>query len=287
MGPIHAGREPLSVINETDNENDTLNTILINRDELSTVPEELPESVAQSHNVERVVIDANIHLPVTATASTFTRTVGSGSGPICSTSTTGQTAGRTDPPPLNAFLECEICSGKGVREIHPLAECPELLEMNVEERIETLRKLKRCLNCFSKFHRVLYCRASSNCEVEQCRTMHHTILHNFSFDSASTPSTGRTVASGVSPRTGEKSKNSRPEPEPTATLRRYVSCPTTGSSSSGPPRSEARGLTRQDFSAPPPIVAGLAVQQTFEGLNNTTALPRGNYPPAGQFVRHT
>ncbi|XP_066157763.1 uncharacterized protein [Euwallacea fornicatus] len=65
---------------------------------------------------------------------------------------------------------CPLCN-----EHHLLYVCPALLQMPVQARINKMKELHRCLNCFRPGHSSYECKSSYKCK--RCKKSHNTLLH--------------------------------------------------------------------------------------------------------------
>ena len=66
---------------------------------------------------------------------------------------------------------CKLCPNQQ----HTIRNCPKFLQMNVEDRLDFIRRHGLCLNCFSRAHGVKNCNSSHNCYT--CDQRHNTLLH--------------------------------------------------------------------------------------------------------------
>lgn len=67
-------------------------------------------------------------------------------------------------------IKCALCTAN-----HSIRTCSKFLEMSIEERISTIKRLELCFNCLSQFHLKPKCSSRRNCM--QCRSRHHTLIH--------------------------------------------------------------------------------------------------------------
>ncbi|XP_075162985.1 uncharacterized protein LOC142235608 [Haematobia irritans] len=72
--------------------------------------------------------------------------------------------------PSNPQQKCPLCS-----ESHPLRLCEEFLRMSVNNRLETVKRLKSCTNCLASSHTFSNCKSSNICFF--CKQRHHYHLH--------------------------------------------------------------------------------------------------------------
>ncbi|XP_071052868.1 uncharacterized protein [Onthophagus taurus] len=66
-------------------------------------------------------------------------------------------------------IKCVLCKAE-----HNLQHCPEFLQLNIQKRIEQVKKLKLCTNCLRLGHFINQCRSGL---CKQCKSKHHTLLH--------------------------------------------------------------------------------------------------------------
>lgn len=57
---------------------------------------------------------------------------------------------------------CKICN-----EIHFIQNCPTFLSMSIPDRVENIKRLRLCFNCFKTNHVVKYCRAPKCSECQK------------------------------------------------------------------------------------------------------------------------
>lgn len=69
-----------------------------------------------------------------------------------------------------SVLSCPMCKAR-----HYLTACPRFIAMNPRLRMETAKRLKRCLNCLSAVHLLPECKSQYSCRT--CHKRHHSILH--------------------------------------------------------------------------------------------------------------
>ncbi|KAJ8971575.1 hypothetical protein NQ314_000632 [Rhamnusium bicolor] len=53
--------------------------------------------------------------------------------------------------------------------------CPDLLKIDPELRLNKIRELKLCVNCFKTNHQTYNCQSSARCRT--CNKRHNTLLH--------------------------------------------------------------------------------------------------------------
>ncbi|KAI5748367.1 hypothetical protein M8J77_024789 [Diaphorina citri] len=83
---------------------------------------------------------------------------------------------------------CQVCKqGK-----HPMFQCGEFNKLEPSQRLELIKSLKLCFNCFSSHHSVIHCNNKHCCKI--CKFKHHTLLHLSSFDKSRTDSAPASVA---------------------------------------------------------------------------------------------
>ena len=68
---------------------------------------------------------------------------------------------------------CSVCNGP-----HYPDQCPKLLEMSVDERLETVRRRKLCRICLKANHMAKGCKLRRFCSVEGCGGDHNRLLHS-------------------------------------------------------------------------------------------------------------
>ncbi|CAL8138428.1 unnamed protein product [Orchesella dallaii] len=66
---------------------------------------------------------------------------------------------------------CKVCNGRE----HPLYQCHSFINMKIDDRISTIKKIGNCLNCLRHGHILRQCSSSSTCR--KCGKQHHTMLH--------------------------------------------------------------------------------------------------------------
>ena len=67
------------------------------------------------------------------------------------------------------LVSCFICE-----KMHSIFNCADFLKLNPDERLQHIKSMNRCTNCFSKGHFTKDCTASG---CRQCPKRHHTLLH--------------------------------------------------------------------------------------------------------------
>lgn len=65
---------------------------------------------------------------------------------------------------------CALCKSN-----HFLYRCPDLLKIVPESRLNKIRELNLCANCFKTNHQTFNCQSSARCKT--CNKKHHTLLH--------------------------------------------------------------------------------------------------------------
>ncbi|XP_076660082.1 uncharacterized protein LOC143363371 [Halictus rubicundus] len=73
------------------------------------------------------------------------------------------------PSSVTSPCICNLCKGG-----HYSQYCPKLVNINVEQRIELVRKAGLCYNCLRSNHATKNCKATT---CKKCKGKHHTILH--------------------------------------------------------------------------------------------------------------
>ncbi|XP_035898857.1 uncharacterized protein LOC118506181 [Anopheles stephensi] len=83
-------------------------------------------------------------------------------------------------------LCCALC-----KQQHPLHKCPTFLILTTTDKIEKLKTLNRCFNCFGTGHAVSKCPSPWSCR--HCKGRHHTLIHveNSRVTPGPSPVTGR------------------------------------------------------------------------------------------------
>ena len=84
----------------------------------------------------------------------------------------GQSSPGHKEAPNTRYAVCPVCNAA-----HPLAKCKIFIEKNFEERLQVMRKAQLCHNCFKYGHIAVGCLAGSTCEVQGCKSRHHTLLY--------------------------------------------------------------------------------------------------------------
>ncbi|KAJ8979780.1 hypothetical protein NQ317_007688 [Molorchus minor] len=64
---------------------------------------------------------------------------------------------------------CTFCKGE-----HYIQDCAEFLQLDVNDRIENVKKLRLCINCLRTGHMVKQCRSSS---CRNCKSRYNSLLH--------------------------------------------------------------------------------------------------------------
>ena len=70
---------------------------------------------------------------------------------------------------------CEICSHP-----HATSQCPILMDVSVDSRVDILSKRELCYHCLEKGHTAKYCNNKPTCQM--CGRVHATILHGRNFN---------------------------------------------------------------------------------------------------------
>lgn len=97
------------------------------------------------------------------------------------------------PPP------CKLCPNQS----HTIRLCPKFVNMCYAEKMECIKKLKLCLNCFAKGHSLKDCKSLFNCM--KCHKRHNTLLctsSNSFENNPSQPSTSHVTQSSSEPSPG-------------------------------------------------------------------------------------
>ncbi|KAI8116066.1 hypothetical protein CVS40_11801 [Lucilia cuprina] len=91
--------------------------------------------------------------------------------------------------------KCQLCP----KEFYPIRKCSTFLQMDYSQRIDEIKKLSLCINCFSKTHSVRNCSYPTNCF--RCNKRHNTLLHRDSetFTDPSAPGTSSNLDPNVEP----------------------------------------------------------------------------------------
>ncbi|XP_071575751.1 uncharacterized protein [Temnothorax nylanderi] len=79
------------------------------------------------------------------------------------------------------ITRCPLC-----RAPHFLNKCQLFINKNPSQRLEAVKKTKRCINCLSARHTVQWCSSNYSCRI--CQKRHHSMLHVNSDTSAATAS---------------------------------------------------------------------------------------------------
>lgn len=64
----------------------------------------------------------------------------------------------------------------GCNEHHPLFRCPKFQQQSSQQRMETVKRLRLCINCYHNGHNASQCPSKHNCKV--CNRRHNTMLHD-------------------------------------------------------------------------------------------------------------
>ena len=70
---------------------------------------------------------------------------------------------------------CEICSHP-----HATSQCPILMDVSVDSRVDILSKRELCYHCLEKGHTAKNCNNKPTCQM--CGRVHATILHGRNFN---------------------------------------------------------------------------------------------------------
>ncbi|XP_050515058.1 uncharacterized protein LOC126890245 [Diabrotica virgifera virgifera] len=71
----------------------------------------------------------------------------------------------------NQYFKCFLCQNNS----HKIYTCQEFLNMTEDERYQTVKVKKACLNCLASGHSVSTCTSTSNCA--KCGRRHHSLIH--------------------------------------------------------------------------------------------------------------
>jgi hypothetical protein len=71
--------------------------------------------------------------------------------------------------------KCYCCSGSCV----DLASCTKFTAMNLNDRVQFVKKNKLCFNCLKGNHFSNVCRKQAGCNVTECKSKHHFLLHRW------------------------------------------------------------------------------------------------------------
>lgn len=132
------------------------------------------EGIEKKKKMSRLVI-ASASAPATnarsqpsrfkSTAKTLTVTA-----PTVATSTPPT---RPRVPPNRPQYPCSMCDSPE----HYVASCPQFKGLSPAERIEVVASKRLCYNCLGR-HNYRKCRTPENCNRDQCKEPHHTLLHD-------------------------------------------------------------------------------------------------------------
>ncbi|KAI5735347.1 hypothetical protein M8J77_017205 [Diaphorina citri] len=75
---------------------------------------------------------------------------------------------------------CSVCKSGS----HLLYQCNDFVNMNSFDRLDLIKSLKLCFNCFSPGHSVFMCTNKNVCKI--CKRKHNTLLHLDTYDKPST-----------------------------------------------------------------------------------------------------
>lgn len=105
-------------------------------------------------------------LPLTTT-TTMTRQ------PPPRTAATYQRRDRLNHVATNESFNCGICDGRG----HSAEMCRRFLDLNANDRWNTVREKHVCFSCLCPGHGVQECNRRTACGIENCRRPHNQLLH--------------------------------------------------------------------------------------------------------------
>ena len=109
-----------------------------------------------------------------------------------------ETTLRERPKPSRTFAvsaavsSCAKCQGG-----HSLENCPEFLSLDVKSRWDLVSQGRLCFRCLCLGHRADKCLSRKLCELENCRRMHHKLLHSFDQSVKVTSASCQKVATGL------------------------------------------------------------------------------------------
>jgi len=95
---------------------------------------------------------------------------------------------------------CRVCNGP-----HGVWACPEFKHMNTQIRWECAKQNKLCFRCLGEGHQGQFCDRTRVCGINNCKEVHHRLLHSNSSQSPSTAS-GKTYET-----VNEKTQSPRPQ----------------------------------------------------------------------------
>ncbi|XP_075163831.1 uncharacterized protein LOC142236501 [Haematobia irritans] len=132
------------------------------------------------------------------------------------------------PKKINSFQNgvhipsCKLCP----KENHTIRLCPKFIAMCLNDRLACIKRLKLCMNCFSKSHIVKDCKSRYSCM--HCNQRHHTYLHQQSpnFGQNNINSVSDQSASGPST---SHSDTSTDQSNSDSAINQIQSCAATGS----------------------------------------------------------
>lgn len=94
--------------------------------------------------------------------------------------------------------KCRLCP----TDSHIIRKCPRFLSMKISQRIDEIKKINLCLNCFSGVHLVRNCKSKHSCF--KCGKRHNTLLHkeleqntNSNLSSTSAPFVPQTISNSL------------------------------------------------------------------------------------------
>ncbi|XP_063901218.1 uncharacterized protein LOC135120827 [Zophobas morio] len=88
------------------------------------------------------------------------------------------------------FGKCLYC-----KEMHNIYNCPNFLNLSIEQRINEIKKRKLCLNCLKGGHKLMSCN-SSNCK--KCNKRHNSLLHINERETSTSPEPSTSSLNSVS-----------------------------------------------------------------------------------------
>jgi hypothetical protein len=77
------------------------------------------------------------------------------------------------------FKKNEDCDwrGKHCKENHLMTDCPIYNALNNRDKLDHVRKMGRCFNCYRKGHKLSGCISELKCTVQKCGAKHNSALH--------------------------------------------------------------------------------------------------------------
>lgn len=78
-----------------------------------------------------------------------------------------------NPVKKETEVQCSCCESRD----HKIDNCKDFKDRSIEERWEFVKKNRLCFDCLVKSHRAINCKAKKKCGVENCKKLHHYMLH--------------------------------------------------------------------------------------------------------------